>query len=142
LKLKFGILIIFFLASSLTFGQNRELTDDEYNNSTAGKIKFVNPETCEQIDEWIKADFENNNVYLFLQGGIAPVEYTTDKNFENKYGVYFFDFGCVPPSEECVIEYNSQVFDYLTKKYGKKWKREIRDDVIGFKEWKSKNRRK
>jgi hypothetical protein len=133
---------MFFLASSITFGQNRELTDDEYNNSTAGKITFVNPETCEQIDEWIKADFKNKNVYLFLQGGIAPVEYTTDKDFENKYGIYFFDFGCVPPSEKCVIEYNSLVFDYLTKKYGKKWKREIRNDVIGFKEWKRKNRRK
>jgi hypothetical protein len=133
---------MFFLASSITFGQNRELTDDEYNNSTAGKITFVNPETCEQIDEWIKADFKNKNIYLFLQGGIAPVEYTTDKDFENKYGIYFFDFGCVPPSEKCVIEYNSQVFDYLTKKYGKKWKREIRNDVIGFKEWKRKNKRK
>lgn len=133
---------MFFLASSITFGQNRELTDDEYNNSTAGKITFVNPETCEQIDEWIKADFKNKNVYLFLQGGIAPIEYTTDKDFENKYGIYFYDFGCVPPTEKCVIEYNSQVFDYLTKKYGKKWKREIRNDVIGFKEWKRKNRRK
>jgi len=126
----------------MIFGQNRELTDEEYNNSTAVKMTFVNPETCEEINEWIKADFNNKNVYLFLQGGIAPVAYTTDKEFENKYGIYFYDFGCVPPSERCVIEYNSRVFDYLTKEYGKKWKREIRNDVIGFKEWKRKNRRK
>lgn len=133
---------MFFLFSSIIFSQNRELTDAEYNNSTAGKITFVDSETCEQIDEWIKADFKNNNVYLFLNGGIAPVEYTSDKDFENKYGIRFYDFGCVPPNEKCVIEYNSRVFDYLTKEYGKKWKREIRDDVIGFKEWKRKNRRK
>lgn len=126
----------------MIFGQNRELTDEEYNNSTAVKMTFVNPETCEEINEWIKADFNNKNVYLFLQGGIAPVEYTTDKEFENEYGIYFYDFGCVPLSEKCVIEYNSRVFDYLTKEYGKKWKREIRDDVIGFKEWKRKNKRK
>tara|TARA_R110002072_G_scaffold302065_1_gene483659 strand:- start:1957 stop:2382 length:426 start_codon:yes stop_codon:yes gene_type:complete len=139
--LKLEILSILLLISSFTFGQNRELTDDEYNNSTVGKITFVNPKTCEQIDDWIKSDFDNNNVYLFLQGGIAPVEYTTDKNFENKYGIYFFDFGCVPPSEKCVIEYNSKVFDYLEKTYGEKWKKEIRDDVIGFKEWKKKSRK-
>ena len=139
--MKLEILSILLLISSFTFGQNRELTDDEYNNSTVGKITFVNPKTCEQIDDWIKSDFDNNNVYLFLQGGIAPVEYTTDKNFENKYGIYFFDFGCVPPSEKCVIEYNSKVFDYLEKTYGEKWKKEIRDDVIGFKEWKKKSRK-
>ncbi|WBX70343.1 FEKKY domain-containing protein [Tenacibaculum retecalamus] len=142
MKLKLGILIMFFLVSSINFGQNRELTDEEYNNSTAGKITFVNPETCEQVDKWIKADFNNQNVYLFLQNGIESVEYTTDKEFENTYGIYFFDFGCVQPSEKCVIEYNTRVFDYLTEEYGKKWKREIRDDVIGFKEWKRKNRRK
>lgn len=120
----------------MTFGQNRELTDEEYNNSSAIKINFANPETCEEIDEWIKFDFNNNTIFLFLQGGIAPVEYATDKDFENKYGIYVLDFGCIAPDYKCVIEYNNRVFNYLTEKFGKKWSKKIRKDVIGFKEWK------
>ena len=141
MKFKLEILFILTFITSLTFGQNPELTNDK-NKNTVEKINFIDPETCEQIDELIKTDFKNDNVYLFLNGGIAPVEYTTDKDFENKYGIHFYDFGCEPPNEKCVIEYNSRVFDYLTETYGKKWKREIRDDVIGFKEWKRTSKRK
>jgi hypothetical protein len=136
--LKLKISFFFIIISSLTFGQNRELTDKDYNNSTAAKITFANPETCEEIEEWIKSDFKKKTVFLFLQGGIVPVEYTTDKDFENKYGIYFFDFACLAPDYKCVIEYNNRVFDYLTKKFGKKWMKKIRKDVIGFKEWKRK----
>lgn len=136
LKLKLNILFFFILISQLTFGQNRELTDEEYNNSTAVKINFANSETCEEINEWIKTDLDNNTIFLFLQGGIAPIEYVTDKDFENKYGIYFFDFGCVAPDYKCVIKYNNLVFDYLTEKFGNKWSKKIRKDVIGLKEWK------
>jgi hypothetical protein len=62
LKLELKILLILILISQLTFGQNRKLTDEDYNNSTAAKITFANPETCEEIKEWMKADFENNTI--------------------------------------------------------------------------------
>ena len=138
MRLELKILFIFIFISQLTLGQNRVLTDEDYNNSTAVKITFANPKTCEEIEQWIKSDFENKTIFLFLQGGIAPVEYTTDKDFENEYGIYFFDFGCVAPDYKCVIEYNNRVFDYLTEKFGKKWTKRIRKDIIGFKEWKRK----
>lgn len=136
MKSELNILIFLIFLSSFSFGQNRKLTDEEIKNSTAAKINFSNPETCVEIDEWIKSDIKNLTIFLFLQGGISPVEYTTDKNFENKYGIYFFDFGCISAPEKCTIEYNTRVFDYLTRKFGKEWMNKIRKDVIGFKEWK------
>ena len=119
-------------------GQNRKLTDEEINNSTANKINFINTLNCDQVDELFKKDITNRTVFLFLQGGIAPVVYTTDQEFESKYGIYFHDFGCISPDYKCIIKYNSRVFDYLAKNYGKKWKKEIRKDVIGLKEWNKK----
>ncbi len=130
------------LISSFTFGQNRKLTDEQLNNSTAVRINLANQNTCEEIDGWIESDFANGIVFLFLQGGVAPISYKSDKSFERKYGIYFYDFGCIMASEKCTIKYNSKVFDYLTEKNGRKWLKKIRKDVIGLKEWKRASREK
>lgn len=92
---------------------------------------------CRAIDSMYAQDKNNHIIRLFLQGGIAPVVYTNDKEFEKKYDVFFYDFGCVAPYDNCVIRYNRNAFDYLTRTYGKKWMKEMRKDVIGFKQWKS-----
>ncbi len=99
---------------------------------------FVDTLNYDQIDLLFKKDIENKTIFLFLQSGIAPVTYTTDQNFENKYGIYFHDFGCISPNYNSILAYNFKTFDYLTKLYQNKWKREIRKDVVGFKEWKKK----
>lgn len=140
--MKFGISLSFIILTQLSLGQNRVLTDEDYCKSSASKITFVNKETCEEIDLWIKSDFKNKTIFLFLSGGVAQVEYTTDKDFENYFGIHFYDFGCIAPSYNCVVEYNSKVFDYLTRKFGKKWMKSVRKDVIGLKEWKRNYRRK
>jgi hypothetical protein len=78
-------------------------------------------------------DIQSKKPTILLQGGIAPVVYTTDKNFESKYQILFNDFGCVAGDrQECLIAYNKTIFDYLDKTYGKKWRREIRKDAIGL----------
>ena len=61
---------------------------------------------------------------------------TADKTFENKYQIYYYDFGCTGPNSDCVRKYNEFVFNHLTELYGNKWKKEIRNDVIGLKKWK------
>jgi hypothetical protein len=123
------------------FGQIRQLPDEEINHSTASKIKFIDTITCDKIDGWIKSDIKNKTIFLFLDGGIAPKVYTNDKEFENKYGVYFYDFGDLPPDSKCIIKYNFMVFDYLTNIYGRKWIKEIRKDITGLSKWKkNKNR--
>lgn len=136
------IIILFFLITicQLTFGQNRKLTDDELNSSTVSKLTFADTSTCSEIDEWFKSDIKNNHIFLFLPGGFAPVTYSRDSIFENKYGIYFYDFGCVSPNNKCIIKYNYKAFEYLTNAHGKSWMKEIRKDVIGFSQWKAKNK--
>src|SRR5437588_12157847 len=97
----------------ISFGQNRLLSDSDLNHSTASKIRFADTTTCNEVNEWVKSDIKNKTFFLFLAGGIAPVVYATDKEFENKYKVYFYDFGDTPPDDKCLIKYNNMIFDYL-----------------------------
>lgn len=130
----------FILLYHLGFSQTRTLTDDDYNNSGAKKLTFVETTDCKQAEEFFKEDLKRNTVFLLLQGGIAPVIYDTDKDFQNNYGVYYYEFGCVGPETECTKKYNFLVFEYLRKTKGNKWLKDIRKDVLGLKDWrKNKN---
>ena len=125
------LILLFFTFYHVAFGQNRILTDEEINDSGPKKMTFI--EKCEDVENLFKADLKKQTLFLLLQGGIAPVVITTDKAFENKYQVYYYDFGCIAPNSECVKMYNKLVFNHLTKMYGNKWKKEVRKDVIGLK---------
>lgn len=74
-------------------------------------------------------DIANGKPKLLLVGSIVPVIYTNQHKFEKKYKVSYFDFGCTPPAYECIEEYNKKIFSYLDKKYGDKWRLEVRPDV-------------
>jgi hypothetical protein len=79
-------------------------------------------------------DIAEGKPKLLLVGSIAPVYYVGQDKFEKKYKVYYYDFGCTPDYDECILAYNKKVFAYLDKKYGDKWRKEVRQDVIGFKD--------
>lgn len=137
----FKIFLIILLTPMMTFGQNRQLTQEELENSILGIIEFLSPEDCEsEIDSLFEADVKNNSIFLFLVSGINSVTHEKDDIFENKYQIYYKDFGCISPSNECMIQYNQRVFEFLNKKFGNEWLKEICEDVIGFKEWR-KNKR-
>jgi hypothetical protein len=128
---KLMTLFTFLLLNHIALGQNRTLTDEEINNSGPNQMTFIM--NCESVENLFKADVKNKTLFLLLKGGIAPVRITTDKAFENKYQVYYYDFGCEAPNLEYIKLYNEFVFNYLTKLYGNKWKSKIRKDVIGLK---------
>ncbi len=134
-----NFLLSFFLLSFFTIcqAQTGKLRDDIMNNSAATKIIFV--ESLQEARDLAKIDIANQTPILLLQSGIAPTVYSTDFKFEEKYKVYFNDSGCSGPAKEFAIEYNNTIFEYLTNKYGKKWMKEIRKDVIGFKDYKRRN---
>jgi len=122
--------------------QVKKITDILLNKSTFNKIRFEDPARCDSIEKWAKSDIDNQTVFLFIQSGIAPVLYKADSIFENKYGVYFADFGDVSIADEsCIVKYDFLIFNYLTAKYSNRWTKEIRKDVIGFKDWKKKRRK-
>lgn len=76
-------------------------------------------------------DIKNGPPLLLLQGGIAPMIYTTDDEFEKKFRIKYYDFGCVAPENiDYLIEYNNTIIDFLSEKYGRRWKKTVRKDII------------
>jgi hypothetical protein len=88
---------------------------------------------CEINDVVAALHIKENKPKLILVSGISPIIYSTDNKFEKKFKVKYSEFGCLSPSKECVIQYNKTIFEYLDKKYGGKWRKEVRKDVIGLK---------
>ncbi|ALJ00736.1 FEKKY domain-containing protein [Rufibacter tibetensis] len=128
-----GLLI---LISFVGFGQSRKLTDADINNSGAIKLVFVT--TVDEARELADKDIKNDVPFLLLRSGIAPVVYSTDSTFERKYNVFYLEDGCTGPEYTLTEEYNFVILDHLQKAYGNDWKRKVRKDVMGYKNWRSK----
>ncbi|MCJ8166444.1 hypothetical protein MKJ04_16485 [Pontibacter sp. E15-1] len=134
--MKYLILIsILTLISFVGFGQTKKLTNEDINNSGAIKLVFVTK--ANEARELAKKDIENNMPFLLLRSGIAPVVYSADSSFENKYNVYYYEDGCTGPDYSLTEEYNFVILDHLQRTYGKEWRRKIRKDVVGYKKWRS-----
>nr|WKN38233.1 hypothetical protein K4G66_05905 [Tunicatimonas sp. TK19036] len=88
---------------------------------------------CEVSRKMAELDIKNGKPNLLLIGGIAPVVYMDQYKFEDKYDVEYKDYGCTPPAQECVEQYNERIFEYLDSRYGKSWRKKVRKDVIGLK---------
>ncbi|MFC5269068.1 hypothetical protein [Adhaeribacter terreus] len=93
----------------------------------------------EAAKNFAQQDIKNDSAFIYVLGGIAIIEYTTDEAFEKRYNVRFHSYGCNSAQQQCLINYNWLIFDYLETKFGKIWRKEIRKDAVGFKEWKRKN---
>lgn len=119
---------------TVIFSRIGELSDEQLNNSGASKLNFISD--GKEAERMAELDIQNENPFLLLMGGIAPTIIATDPQFEKKYDIYFYEFGCTEPENEIIIAYNRIIFEHLNKTHGKKWIKEVRDDVIGFKKWK------
>lgn len=82
----------------------------------------------------IKQDLKSGKANLMLQGSIAPVVYPGKREkFKAKYGIEWMDFGCVVEcSERQMVKVNTAIMDYLTGRFGNKWKKDIRPDIPGL----------
>lgn len=137
LTLIFGILALSSYAQTddetVQFTRIGELTDEQVNNSGASRLTFITDNL--KAKEMAELDIKNGTPFLLLMGGIAPTIIATDPAFEKLYGIYFYEFGCSGPEDEIIVSYNQRIFEHLDKVFGKKWKKKVRDDVIGFKDW-------
>ena len=90
------------------------------------------PGECEVSEEIANIEIKNGQPRLLLIGGIAPAIVLGQESFEKRFNIKYYDFGCTPPDQKCVTDYNKVVFGYLDKVYGTKWRKKVRKDVIGY----------
>ncbi len=91
---------------------------------------------CEINKRKALADLRKNELKLYIFGGIAPIGNTRkDSRFEKKFKIKYWDFGCEAKIQDCILDYNNRVFKFLDIKYGNKWRKMIREDVVGFKNY-------
>lgn len=97
------------------------------------KVDLIVEEFCKvQRDSALK-NISEGRVRLLLQSGDAPVVYFSDSAFQKKYGLSYHDYGCIGEPWTCMLQYNRTIFTYLDQTYGRRWRREVRKDVIGLK---------
>ncbi|TAN01815.1 MAG: hypothetical protein EPN39_01295 [Chitinophagaceae bacterium] len=105
------------------------------NNSNI--LNFIWPIKTQCNGEYNKQraldDIKDGKANLLVSGSIAPIIYSTDKAFTEKYKIGYDIFGCVPPDmQQCLVFYNQTIFKYLDAKYGRMWRKDVRKDVIGL----------
>ncbi|RDI11177.1 hypothetical protein [Flavobacterium sp. AG291] len=90
--------------------------------------------------EKFENDLKRNTITLYQLGGIAPKAKTqTDLDFQTKYKVKYYDFGCLAPANISFYEgYNLLALHYLADKYGTEEIKDIRQDILGFDKWNKK----
>lgn len=83
----------------------------------------------------LQTDIKKRTVTLYILGGIVSKATPPDKGFQEKYKVKYHDFGCVAPENlDYYKDYNLLVLQYLKKKFGTTWKKDIRKDILGWRE--------
>ena len=126
----FGVLIILLLVSLSACSVTKKaqsLSEQLESNSFTEDMISV---------ESAKRALEEGNAELLLIGGISPTIVIGQKEFKRRYRVDYYDFGDLPIfSEEEIARWNRVIFEWLNVHYGTKWQKDVRQDVIGYKEW-------
>ena len=89
-------------------------------------------DNCYHSKQKALRDLSRGKVEFLLQGGIAPIHIKGQEIFEKKYATHYRDLGCMIPKGLCLDVYNREIGQYLDKKHGKAWRKEVRKDVPGL----------
>jgi hypothetical protein len=80
------------------------------------------------------SDISTGKLKLFLQSGDPPTTYSSQKSFSKKYKVQFYEFGdLIQYPYDCLVMYNQAIFQHLDGKFGRKWRKNFRPNVPGYK---------
>lgn len=100
-----------------------------FYSDTTTKI-FLHTDCSDYNVDRAKKDIEKNEPYLLCHLGYATYHFSAaDSAFEKKYGVTYYTFADEPIWSDCMWLYNTTVAEYLDKKYGNAWRKEVRWDV-------------
>ena len=82
------------------------------------------------------SNIANDDIVILFSGsfgGMPNFKNEKDSIFQKKYKVTFYSEGCIrSSSEEDMLMYNETIFNYLDSKFGENWRKEIRNNSIGF----------
>ena len=78
------------------------------------------------------AEINNKTPKLVIVGGIVRAARPGDAKFAKKYKIQFIDTGCAIENSDCIAAYNKATFAFLDRKYGKKWRKQVRQDLLGL----------
>jgi hypothetical protein len=87
---------------------------------------------CGINDSIAQIDITEGIPRLLIEGGLIAKKIHGQEMFEAKYGIKYYDFGCISLDKKSIISYNKVIFNYLDNKYGRKWRKEVRKDVLGL----------
>lgn len=115
-------------------GLGYQKCDTTVNLQTKDSLNiYIKVANCDINDTTAKHDIKKGKIQLLLVGGIVPIRFNNQNDFEKKYSIKYLDYGDqIPASLECLALYNRTIFEYLDSRFGKSWRLEIRPDVIGF----------
>lgn len=100
------------------------ITGQQGNAQNYNCVKFNREKSLKEI--------ENKLPKIVIVGGIVRAARPGDDKFARKYHIQFIDTGCVLEDNDCLAAYNKATFEYLDKKYGRKWRKHARQDLIGL----------
>ena len=100
----------------------------QLNAKTVLRVDSIQTASIKQAN----ADIKKGKLKFLIQGGIVATRVKGQEIFEQKYGVVYYDFGCVGPSNIRIDAYNKVVGNFMDRKYGKCWRKEVRKDVRGI----------
>jgi hypothetical protein len=77
---------------------------------------------------------EGNIKLLLILNAFSPPPTKKDTAFEKKYHLTYYGYGdgCTGILTDCTDAYNREIAQYLDKKYGKQWRKEITQMVSGL----------
>lgn len=136
MKIKLLINLITFCFLSI-FEINAQVSENETNQINKSILKISYQPESPFNAKGAKKDIANNNIKILFAGGLMGIpDFNNEKDtfFQKKYSVKFYSQGCIKNgNNENEQAYNQTIFLYLDKRYGKVWRNEIRENVIGLK---------
>lgn len=106
--------------------------DTTIKSKTSGSISLYSAQFYDST--LAKYDIQHGTIWIFCGVAFAPLApMESDNEFENKYHVRYYIVGdFLPSSVAQMTSYNLVVADYLVRRYGTKWRAELRSDVLGI----------
>ncbi|MCC6724990.1 MAG: hypothetical protein IT258_10805 [Saprospiraceae bacterium] len=136
----FALHSFLILLGTLLLGANSAFCQKDTSSSSRPIGYWVILDSIYDCSKIAKQDIQKGNANLYIIGGVAPIIYENQNEFEKRFGIRYFDSGCDSTFEECMMQYNLTIFAELDRKFGKSWRKEVRKDVLGFNKWKKKRK--